>query len=265
MTFFGCSMDSEMKPGRFPEGANGAARYRVAGEVEGRIREAALRWGEAAPFVTVSYAQSLDGSIAALPGHPLVLSGVESAALAHGLRALHDAILVGIGTILSDDPLLTVRLVEGRDPQPVVLDSRLRFPLNARMLKHGSRPPWVVTGRKGETGRIEALEGRGIRVMGVTRDRNGQIDLPALMAALRELGIKSLLVEGGAQVITSFLAARLVDQVVITIAPLMVGGLRAPDGPVKRKGSSYPRLKNVRYERVGEDLVLRGDLGRDGP
>src|SRR5208282_4715715 len=98
MTFFGCLSDLEMKPGPFSEGGNGATRHIVAGEVEGRIREAARQCGEAAPFVTVSYAQSLDGSIAALPGHPLALSGVESAALAHGLRSLHDAILVGIGT-----------------------------------------------------------------------------------------------------------------------------------------------------------------------
>ena len=263
MTSFGCATDPGTMQGLLPEAGNGVCRTRMAAEVEARIGEAAFRGKGAAPFVTVSYAQSLDGSIAALPGHPLALSGAESTALAHELRALHDAILVGIGTILSDDPLLTVRLVEGRDPQPVVLDSRLRFPLNARMLEHGSRPPWVVTGLRGEPRRIGALEERGVRVVRVTLDRMGQVDISAMLAALRGLGVKSLLVEGGVQVITSFLAARVVDQMVVTIAPLMVGGPRAPDGPVKRKGSSYPRLKNVTYERIGEEIVLRGDLVRD--
>ena len=83
------------------------------------------------PFVTLSYAQSLDGCIAAKRGQPLALSGPQSLTLTHQLRSAHDAIMVGIGTLLADNPRLTVRLVEGRDPQPVVLDSRLRFPSEA--------------------------------------------------------------------------------------------------------------------------------------
>ena len=95
------------------------------------------------PVVTLSYAQSLDGSIAARRGFPLQISGTESAQLTHQLRAVHDAILVGIGTVLADDPHLTVRHAQGKDPQPVVLDSQLRFPLGAKLLRE--RSPWIAT------------------------------------------------------------------------------------------------------------------------
>ena len=91
------------------------------------------------PFVTLSYAQSLDGCIVAQPGQPLALSGAQSLILTHKLRAAHDAILVGIGTVLADNPRLDVRLAPGPDPQPVVVDSRLRFPLNANLLQ---QPPY---------------------------------------------------------------------------------------------------------------------------
>ena len=91
------------------------------------------------PFVTLTYAQSLDGSIAADPGQPLSLSGPQSLLLTHYLRAAHDAILVGIGTVLADNPLLNVRLVEGKNPQPVIVDSQLRFPLDANLLRR--HPP----------------------------------------------------------------------------------------------------------------------------
>ncbi len=215
------------------------------------------------PVVTVSYAQSLDGSIAALPGYPLVLSCPESSAVAHRLRSLHDAVLVGIGTVLSDDPRLTVRLVQGPDPQPVILDSRLRFPLNARMLKDSPRRPWIITGNGAPAGREKELEKRGAHVIRMTSDQNGRVDVRALLAALAALKVQSILVEGGAQVITSFLSARLVDQIVVTIAPLVVGGLRVPYPLVKRNGCCYPRLENVRYEAFGRDLVLRGEPSWD--
>ena len=95
------------------------------------------------PYVTLTYAQSLDGSIAATPGRPLSISGPVSMTLTHALRAAHDAILVGIGTILADNPQLTVRYLKGKDPQPVIVDSRLRCPLDARVLRHD--PPVPVS------------------------------------------------------------------------------------------------------------------------
>lgn len=211
------------------------------------------------PHVTISYAQSLDGSIASFSGRPLTLSGSSSMQFTHSLRALHDGILVGIGTVLSDNPRLTVRHVSGKSPQPIVLDSRLRFPLYSWILGQGVKP-WIFTTSEADKNREEELERAGGRVIRVFADRTGQVDLRELLPQLRSLGITSLLVEGGAQVITSFLSAHLADQVVITIAPLLIGGLRILDNIGRLNHGGIPRLFNVCYERFGEDVILRGDL-----
>ena len=209
------------------------------------------------PYVTLTYAQSLDGSIAGLPGHPLPLSGQESMALTHRLRAAHDAILVGIGTVLADNPRLNVRLVDGQDPQPVVVDSRLRLPAYAHLLRNG-RSLWIATGDQADPERQVALEAAGARVFRLPGS-NGWVDLAALLAHLGQLGIRSLMVEGGAQIITSFLASRLVDQVVVTIAPLLVGGLRVLHGLGYSRPIQFPRLRHLSYQALGDDLVLRGE------
>ncbi|MBM4274485.1 MAG: GTP cyclohydrolase II [Deltaproteobacteria bacterium] len=208
------------------------------------------------PYVTLSYAQSLDGSIADRPGRPLSLSGSQSLAMTHALRAAHDAILVGIGTVLADNPRLNVRLVEGRDPQPVIVDSRLRFPAYSNLLRN-CRTPWIAASSGADSERQQALEEMGAKVL-MLPSQNGWVDLTALLEKLGEQGVDSLMVEGGAQIITSFLSFRLVDQIVLTIAPLLVGGLRVVDnfGGYLR---SFPRLKNLSYQRLGEDLVLRGE------
>jgi GTP cyclohydrolase II len=208
------------------------------------------------PFVTLSYAQSLDGSIADRPGRPLALSGPEAMALTHGLRAAHQAILVGIGTVLADNPRLNVRLVAGVDPQPVVVDSRLRFPSYANLLKN-RRPPLIATNEGADPERQRALEAAGARVLRLP-GTNGWIDLADLLKYLGSMDFNSLMVEGGAQVIMSFLTSRLVDQVVLTIAPLLVGGLRVVNHLGHSSRRRFPRLKNLSYQQLGDDLVLRG-------
>jgi GTP cyclohydrolase II len=211
------------------------------------------------PFVTLSYAQSVDGCIAARPGKPLALSGTLSLTLTHRLRAAHDAILVGIGTVLADNPRLTVRLVKGKTPQPIVADSRLRFPLDANLLRNHPLSPWIATSEQASEERQEVLEAAGARVLRLPANAKGQVDLAALLERLGELGINSLMVEGGARIITSVLSDQLVDYVVLTVAPMLVGGLRA----VRRLGQSdpvcLPRLRNLHYQRLEEDLVLWGD------
>jgi GTP cyclohydrolase II len=214
------------------------------------------------PCVTLSYAQSLDGSIADRPGRPLALSGSQAMAMTHGLRALHQAILVGIGTVLADNPRLNVRLVSGPDPQPVVVDSRLRFPPYANLLKN-RRSPWIATHEDAEAERQQALEAAGARVLRLPGS-NGWVDLAALLEHLGAIGINSLMVEGGAQIITSFLTSRLVDQVVLTIAPLLVGGLRVVDHLELGSRRRFLRLKNVSYQQLGDDLVLRGEPDWEG-
>jgi GTP cyclohydrolase II len=220
------------------------------------------RRGTGRPFVTLSYAQSLDGSIADRPGHPLALSGSQSMALTHSLRAAHEAILVGIGTVLADNPRLNVRLVAGSDPQPIVVDSRLRFPHYANILKN-RRSPWIATNEGVmDPERQEALEAAGARILRLP-GINGWVDLAALLKDLGSMEINSLMVEGGAQIITSFLTSRLVDQVVLTIAPLLVGGLRVVDhlGQLRPR---LPRLINLSYQQLGDDLVLRGEPAWEG-
>jgi len=226
------------------------------------------------PYVTLSYAQTLDGSIAAAPGQHTCISGNASARFTHELRAQHDAILVGINTVLSDDPRLTVRHVEGAHPQPVILDTHLRFPLDATLLSGPGPGPLIATGPDPSASHRKALEAAGAEVV-VCGDAAGQrIDLPRLLRTLGERGIHSLMVEGGSSVITSFLVDRCVDHVALTISPQFMGGLHAvaapgaPSGdgaPPARASDALPRLENRRQRWLGDDLILRGDPVWEAP
>ncbi len=210
--------------------------------------------------VTLSYAQSLDGSITAKRGESLALSGPDSQARTHELRAAHDAILIGLGTLMTDDPRLTVRHAEGAHPQPVVLDSVLRCPSSAKLLSHPTLRPWIVTTPRADEAEARRLEKAGAVVIRVAAGRDGRVDLGSLLDALHDRGTRSLMVEGGAAVITSFLSAELVDRVAITVAPVYVGGLNAVENSVWVNGRLRPHLLNPSYERVGSDLVLTGDI-----
>jgi len=208
------------------------------------------------PYVTLAYAQSLDGSIAGDTGRPLGLSGPSSLQLTHELRAAHDAILVGIGTVLSDDPQLNVRLVTGRDPQPIVVDSRLRLPDRCHLLSNG-RGAWVATTDDASDEAVSRIRAKGAEVLRLPALENGWVDLESTMAVLAERGTSHLLVEGGAHILTSFLKARLADYVVLTMAPRFVGGVPAL---VQHELSPFPELTSWKSERLGEDLVLAGEL-----
>ncbi len=211
------------------------------------------------PFVTLTYAQSLDGSIADADSLPLHLSGSESSEMTHLLRSSNDAILVGIGTVIADDPRLTVRLADGKDPQPIVLDSRLRFPLSASLLESYRTMPWLATLEDAPLDRQVELEAVGARVLRLpARESDGLVDLRALMATLYEDGVRSLMVEGGARVITELLEARFVDHIVVTVAPTLVGGLRAVSSKNGAGSAAFPRLQGIGYKREGDDLVAWG-------
>jgi GTP cyclohydrolase II len=211
------------------------------------------------PFVTISYAQSLDGSIALRPGYPLSISCAESLVLTHTLRAMHDAILVGIGSVLADDPQLTVRLAQGQNPQPLILDSRLRFPPYARLLDCNGRRPWIFTTDNAGMDRERSLEACGAKVFRLPSGPDGRIEVRTLLKHLAKMGILSIMVEGGAEVIKSFLLAEAVNQMVVSISPLLVGGIRAIDAIANVEPTRFPRLNNVCYEKVGNDMVLRAD------
>ena len=216
------------------------------------------------PLVTLSYAQSLDGSIAAVRGEPLALSGPESNLMTHRLRAMHDAILVGIGTVLADDPKLTARLAQGKNPQPVILDSTLRFPLNANLLKRNENYPWIATTENADSNRQVRLEDKRARILRFPQEREGCVSLYPLLQQLADEGINSLMVEGGARVIGAFLSAGLVDQAVITIAPRFVGGLPAVDVGESYSYAGFPvsYLCEMRTEMFGDDLVVWGKVSQ---
>lgn len=209
------------------------------------------------PYVTLAYAQSLDGSITAQRGRPLLLSGNVSMTLTHALRSAHNAILIGVGTLLADDPRLTVRRVAGSDPRPVVLDSTLRTPPTARIFEHPCSPLILTTARANSTAQA-VLTARGAEVVVLPADERGQVDLAAIHTALAAHDLHSVMVEGGAAVLTHFVAARHVNYAVVTIAPSFVGGLSAlQPGEATRTGVA--RLLDVSYTQAGDDLIIWGE------
>lgn len=210
------------------------------------------------PFCTLTYAQSVDGCIAHSPMNAMTLSGKESMAVTHQLRSWHEAILVGIRTVIADNPSLTVRLVPGRSPQPVVLDSKLRMPLDIKLLKNGSRRNcWIASTHDAEASRQQDLESKGAKVFRFASNPQGWVELEPLLEWMAKMGVKSLMVEGGSRVLTSFIKARLVDQVIITVAPIIVGGVHA-FGQICQDPALLPCLKETCYAKIGSDLMVWG-------
>jgi 3,4-dihydroxy 2-butanone 4-phosphate synthase/GTP cyclohydrolase II len=209
------------------------------------------------PFVVLSYAQSVDGSIAGRNRERLRLSGPASMHLTYSIRALCDTILVGIGTLLADDPRLTVKHVQGANPHPIVLDTRLRTPAAARLLQHPDARPWLVHDPATPSERVLALRRAGADPVACPTDADGRIDLAALMRWLAGRGVKSLMVEGGARVITSFIRSQLVDLIIVTISPRMVAGLPVIDPDVADRAFDL-HIDESFYEPLGRDLVLWG-------
>lgn len=215
----------------------------------------------ARPAVTVHYAQTLDGRIATCTGHSRWISSPESLRLAHELRAAHQAVLVGAGTILADDPRLTVRLVSGPSPLRVIADSTLRIPLDASVLNDGAAPTLIATTIRAPEERVRAVRRQGADVLVVDQDALGRVDLTDLLGRLRELGIASLLVEGGKGILTSMLQARLIDRLVVCIAPKVIGsGIEAVGNLNIEHMSEALTFAEAGFTTVGEDIIFDGQL-----
>ena len=215
------------------------------------------------PHLVLKFAQTLDGRIATSTGDAKWISGEGERQVSHSLRAACDGVLVGVGTAIQDDPQLTVRMVPGASPMRVVLDSTLRLPDSAKILDPEAATTVITTDRSEERRRAELRE-RGVRI-DVVGDGPDGVDLGAALAALRDTGTATLLVEGGARVITSMLAAGVVDRLIVGVAPLIIGeGTEA----VRRLGVERIvdgiRLDKRSIHAVGDDVLLAWDVVAKG-
>jgi diaminohydroxyphosphoribosylaminopyrimidine deaminase/5-amino-6-(5-phosphoribosylamino)uracil reductase len=252
----------------------GIARLRAAGiTVELGVREAeATRMNRAffhrvtrgRPHVTLKTAMTLDGKIAAWDGASRWITGEAARLEAHRMRFAADAILVGIGTVLRDDPALSVRLpgAPAKEPWRVVADTRLRTPPAARLVDAGDPGRALLAcGEPPPAERQRALEARGARVLALPTVRD-RLDLGALLLALGTLDVVSVLVEGGAELAAGLLDERLIDRVAFFLAPRLLGGSEAP-GPIGGGGRHLKdtvNLTGLTYGQIGDDILIQGDV-----
>lgn len=220
---------------------------------------------EGRPFVLAKWAASLDGRTAAASGQSQWITGPAARRRSLALRQEYDAILVGAGTVLADDPRLTRRPARPRATPHwrIVLDGRLRVPTDARVFR-GRGERLVVTARPLSHPKAVRLLARGVRVWSLPRGR-GRVDLARLLAELARHEVSGLIVEGGAETLWSFFDARLVDRVAVFLAPRILGGARAPAG-VAGKGfalAATPELTGIRVETVGGDVLVTGRVAPD--
>jgi GTP cyclohydrolase II len=211
------------------------------------------------PYVVLKYAQTLDGRIATASGDARWISGEAERRVSHALRAACDAVLVGVGTVVTDDPQLTVRMVPGASPLRVVLDSTLRLPFDARILEPDAGTT-VLTTERAPVDRRRALTARHVGVEVLPAGPRG-VDVAAALAVLGRAGVETLLVEGGSRVITSLLAAGVVDRLVVGVAPTILGQGTEAVGPLGITSvADGLKLVNRSLHVVGDDVLVSGDV-----
>jgi diaminohydroxyphosphoribosylaminopyrimidine deaminase/5-amino-6-(5-phosphoribosylamino)uracil reductase len=211
------------------------------------------------PFVLLKSALTMDGRSATASGDARWITNERSRRFVHRLRSRSDAIMVGVGTVIADDPELTCRIPGGRDPARVVVDSMLRIPPAARLLRLDSSAKTVVATISGQKDKIDAIRELGAEVL-ICREKDGRVDLQDMLARLGLMNIQSLLLEGGSTLAGEALRQGLIDKVMLFYAPKLVGG----DGPglfagmgIERMEDAY-RLNQVRIRRFGEDIMIEG-------
>ncbi|MCD6581637.1 MAG: bifunctional diaminohydroxyphosphoribosylaminopyrimidine deaminase/5-amino-6-(5-phosphoribosylamino)uracil reductase RibD [Desulfuromusa sp.] len=216
------------------------------------------------PFTIYKAAMTLDGNTATSLGDSKWVSGEESRLQVHRLRDRVDAIMVGVGTVLSDDPLLNTRLSDnsGRDPLRVVVDSQLRINPACRMLKQVSAAKTLISTISTDQKKIAALQNVGAEVVVLPTD-SGQVSLLELWQELGRRNVQKLLLEGGATLAKAALNNGLIDQLMLFIAPKLLGGSSAFgifSGSGCAEMSAAIKLKDVCFQQVGEDLLITGDI-----
>lgn len=211
------------------------------------------------PFVTLKAASTLDGKIATHSLDSKWITSEDARRDVHELRSEHMAILVGVGTVIEDDPELTARIPNGRNPVRVILDSSLRLPLDAKVVVDGAAETWIFTSRTYDHSKKEQLEQAGIRIFETSGET--RTDVNDLMRILGENGISSLFIEGGGTVNSAFLENRLIDKVVLYFAPKLVGGSNAP---TFLEGRGFELMKDAidlvdgEFTKIGKDFKFTG-------
>ena len=213
------------------------------------------------PYVTVKTAQSLDGKIATKSGDSKWISGRDSLRFVHWMRSRVDAVLVGINTVLKDDPMLLPRLhgIPKTKPRRIVVDSALRIPLKSRLFKE-PQSVIIATTRKAPRKKLEYLREKKVDII-ITRNKAGYVDLKSLMQDLARRDITHVLVEGGGSIISSFLKEGLVDEMFFFISPKIIGGRKAITS-VEGEGIKFIKealaVDNIKIKRFGNDVLIHG-------
>lgn len=214
------------------------------------------------PFVTLKIAQSLDGKIATAKGESKWITSREARKYVHKLRNEVNALLVGIGTVKKDDPSLDCRIKGGENPYRIIVDSSLRIPPNAKVLKYKDRKTIIATTMQAKKEKIISLRKSGNKVL-IIRIKAGKIDLKSLMKELGKLGITSVMIEGGSSISASALSSKIVDKVLFFTAPKIIGGVDAipsvgGESPLLLKNAF--QIKNLQVKKIGKDILLEGYL-----
>jgi diaminohydroxyphosphoribosylaminopyrimidine deaminase/5-amino-6-(5-phosphoribosylamino)uracil reductase len=215
----------------------------------------------ARPLVTLKLATSLDGRLATRSGASRWISAAPARELVHRWRDEHDAVMVGAGTVLADDPALTCRRRGGRDPLRVIVDGRLRVPLRAQIVSGRLAAGTVIATAVRRGRKLGALRARGVQVLTLP-GRNGSISLPLLFQRLAKQGVSSVLLEGGAGLAAAAVRAGMVDRVSLFLAPKLIGGDGVPmmGGLGVASPERAPQLRITEVSRVGVDLLVRAEL-----
>jgi diaminohydroxyphosphoribosylaminopyrimidine deaminase/5-amino-6-(5-phosphoribosylamino)uracil reductase len=208
------------------------------------------------PFVTLKYAQSLDGRIATSTNDSRWISGEEARRFAHFLRATHDAVLVGRRTVEADDPQLTVRMLKGKNPLRLVLDTEGKLSSSAKLVTENEDGKTVLLSGRAEPANSE-LQGK-VKIWPVGL-KSGKIDLRQALEKVLHEGVTSVLVEGGAGVLTNFLRERLADKVYVAVAPMVIGaGVSAVGDLGVERLAQAVRFERARFEKLGEGMLFSG-------